>query len=813
MAARPLQISPLRLGPAAVGAGQHHGAPPPAPHAAASGALQVLHPLHALQLLQAPPGAAGFLQLCPETAAAAAAAASAHLLAQAQHPVASYEQCLNAFRLTAQHTQTNGLLQHVLWARMVRIRHQAQSYYLQKPNVAALLLNELRRDPLLQEPLDKVHKEHSQFKLLLESEADEAFWMHHCCTASPQILSNISLRKLKAVAGGHKAWDWMMPDARHQCWLDLLAAPNREEVKKRCLAMAAAHACPPAAPVQAAARSVSSISSSSSSADAAVVRSPCSVADAGAAPSAHGALPSSSAPTEEKFPELSQFVEVQISSDVFAVAQVAEVYPDGRIRVHFEEIERDDEELSPASAGDRARIRKLGVGIPESDEEKQRKAEEAQFRQDMCDAGLQIVDCEKDGNCLFRAVAHQMWNDVSRHVDLRRDCCDHLLKHQAHFSSFRVGAGGADFSAYVEARRRDGEWGDHVELHALCELLNRDIEVYAFGEERGVQRPLHIITPSGRAAEAAPAAAASSASAAAPKPQGVIRLSFHGKNHYNSVVPRHPPHPHGGEAATSGNMERLRVEREAAAAAAARRRAEEQAAAAPAAASPPLVSTPPHEQLVPADSDGSSADAASAGSGVHSPPQQCHASRPHEWPSQQLQPQQQAEEQTRVLRAWHAATRQLLASSERSWEKLRVHSEQERTLLAPSLAIAIAALGRWSFYASQKQVRPRARRQQQQRLQGRARRSASSPVVVSAALLLCAARPASLCGGASAAAGSERGAPQAALRCRGGGGRRRRRGSRSLRQRQQQGVALPAAASCSRSSLPHKRSRYAARKD
>jgi len=38
-----------------------------------------------------------------------------------------------------------------------------------------------------------------------------------------------------------------------------------------------------------------------------------------------------------------------------------------------------------------------------------------------------IVDCDKDGNCLFRSVALQVFNDVTKHEAVRKACYDHMV--------------------------------------------------------------------------------------------------------------------------------------------------------------------------------------------------------------------------------------------------------------------------------------------------------------------------------------------------------------------------------------------------
>ena len=80
--------------------------------------------------------------------------------------------------------------------------------------------------------------------------------------------------------------------------------------------------------------------------------------------------------------------------------------------------------------------------------------------------------------------------------------------------------GGEDnFDEYIKRKRQDGVWGDDIELQALSEIYNSPIEIYAYRSEP--MRTFHEDQQNNN------------------KP---IRLSYHGKEHYNSVQLIIPPH-------------------------------------------------------------------------------------------------------------------------------------------------------------------------------------------------------------------------------------------------------------------------------
>ena len=137
------------------------------------------------------------------------------------------------------------------------------------------------------------------------------------------------------------------------------------------------------------------------------------------------------------------------------------------------------------------------------------------FRKRMRKKGFKIIDINADGNCLFRAVAHQIYYDVEKHIELRRQCVKHLKNHYDRFKVFCC----TDFNSYLDDIALPGVWGDDVEIKALEEILDRIIIIYSSEYDDEELYPLNInfdeelllqdISP--------------------------IILSYHGNNHFNSV--------------------------------------------------------------------------------------------------------------------------------------------------------------------------------------------------------------------------------------------------------------------------------------
>ncbi|KAL5676026.1 hypothetical protein ACJX0J_012157, partial [Zea mays] len=123
--------------------------------------------------------------------------------------------------------------------------------------------------------------------------------------------------------------------------------------------------------------------------------------------------------------------------------------------------------------------------------------------------GLEIRKTAEDGNCLFRAVADQVYGDAEAYDMARQMCVDYMERERDHFSQFIT----ESFTLYCKRKRRDKVYGNNVEIQAFAEMYNRPIHIYSYSTE-----PINIFQGSYNT-DTPP-----------------IRLSYHHGNHYNSVV-------------------------------------------------------------------------------------------------------------------------------------------------------------------------------------------------------------------------------------------------------------------------------------
>lgn len=139
--------------------------------------------------------------------------------------------------------------------------------------------------------------------------------------------------------------------------------------------------------------------------------------------------------------------------------------------------------------------------------------EDGEIRQQLAAIGKIIVKVVGDGNCMFRAVEHQLVQERYRgaavpeydHVQLRKITAEYIRTHRKDFEGFVCSMvdsleGGVDiFEEYCRKVARNGEWGGELELKAMSELLNCKITVYkrdsqpvAYGPENYIGS-LHIV--------------------------------------------------------------------------------------------------------------------------------------------------------------------------------------------------------------------------------------------------------------------------------------------------------------------------------
>jgi hypothetical protein len=92
----------------------------------------------------------------------------------------------------------------------------------------------------------------------------------------------------------------------------------------------------------------------------------------------------------------------------------------------------------------------------------------------LASTSLRVVPVNGDGNCLFRAVAHQIYGNEELHSVVRSFCMDYMEADADFFAQF-VEGGHDSFVYYVAAKRMNGCWGDDPEIQVINSFLRNFI--------------------------------------------------------------------------------------------------------------------------------------------------------------------------------------------------------------------------------------------------------------------------------------------------------------------------------------------------
>lgn len=87
----------------------------------------------------------------------------------------------------------------------------------------------------------------------------------------------------------------------------------------------------------------------------------------------------------------------------------------------------------------------------------------------------QVKSCPvaADGNCQFRALAHQLYSDEGKHSVVRALVVARLETSPELYADFVH----EDYSQYVKRMALDGEWGDNVTLQAASDALGSEVHI------------------------------------------------------------------------------------------------------------------------------------------------------------------------------------------------------------------------------------------------------------------------------------------------------------------------------------------------
>ena len=100
---------------------------------------------------------------------------------------------------------------------------------------------------------------------------------------------------------------------------------------------------------------------------------------------------------------------------------------------------------------------------------------------------LKLVNVRRDGNCFFRAIAHQLYGDQSQYQEVREAARQEVMKNSNRYRNFDTGS----FDKYVSNLSTDREWADNAAIQAASNVFRMNIEILNDSE----RIPSYIILP------------------------------------------------------------------------------------------------------------------------------------------------------------------------------------------------------------------------------------------------------------------------------------------------------------------------------
>merc|ERR1711879_386887 len=148
----------------------------------------------------------------------------------------------------------------------------------------------------------------------------------------------------------------------------------------------------------------------------------------------------------------------------------------------------------------------------------------------------------EDGNCLYRSVAHQIYGNADKHMNVREECCNYITDNQDFFKLYIP-----DFVTWVKKKRKSHEWGDHVDIIAMSELFNVSVKIFELN-----MRTKDLST------KEFPEVSKSSPIKNLP----TLLLSRHRQRHYNAVRDPNSDLPFKGDFLRKKDVRQARIEAE-----------------------------------------------------------------------------------------------------------------------------------------------------------------------------------------------------------------------------------------------------------
>jgi OTU domain-containing protein 5 len=94
----------------------------------------------------------------------------------------------------------------------------------------------------------------------------------------------------------------------------------------------------------------------------------------------------------------------------------------------------------------------------------------------LANRGMKMCKIADDGNCLFRAIADQVFDDSERHAEVRKRCVQHMRENPADFENF-LDEHEKPYDKYCERMAKNAAWGGNIELMAALAVYKANVRI------------------------------------------------------------------------------------------------------------------------------------------------------------------------------------------------------------------------------------------------------------------------------------------------------------------------------------------------
>jgi hypothetical protein len=94
-------------------------------------------------------------------------------------------------------------------------------------------------------------------------------------------------------------------------------------------------------------------------------------------------------------------------------------------------------------------------------------------------SNFKTCEVAPDGNCLYRAFAHQIYGDENQYQIIKNCILDYIEIKKDFFGNFILG-GVENLNIYINIKRKDGIWGDDIEIQAFSEIYKKFVHIYNY---------------------------------------------------------------------------------------------------------------------------------------------------------------------------------------------------------------------------------------------------------------------------------------------------------------------------------------------